>query len=185
MKLHTERLLLRPFTMSDAEDVFEYAADPRVGPAAGWPVHRDIWETQGIIQSVFIDTADEVYALALRESSKVIGAVSLQRMTWSGVPEGTQEIGYCLNPAHWGKGYMPEAVRELLRHGFEENRLPEIWSGHYDFNRQSKRVIEKCGWRYFNTAQVKVKQLGETRTELFYRMTRAEWDELSQPIYIL
>jgi Acetyltransferases, including N-acetylases of ribosomal proteins len=185
MNLNTERLLLRPFTMSDAEDVFEYAADLRVGPAAGWPVHKDIWETQTIIHDVYIETDDEVYALQLQNSGKVIGAVSLQRMTWSGVPEGTQEIGYCLNPAYWGRGYMPEAVRELLRHGFEHRGLGEIWSGHYDFNRQSKRVIETCGWRYVTTAQVEVEQLGETRTELFYRMTRAEWDELSQPIHIL
>ena len=181
MRLMTERLLLRPFTMDDAEDVFEYAVDPRVGPAAGWPVHKDIWETQTIIHDVFMETADEVYALVLRESGKVIGSAGLQHMTWGGVPEGTWEIGYCLNPAYWGEGYMPEAVRELLRHGFEGNGLKEIWSGHYDFNHKSQRVIEKCGWRYFDTAQVEAKLLGETRTELFYRMTRAEWDELSKP----
>jgi len=185
MKLKTERLLLRPFTLDDADDVFEYAVDPQVGPSAGWPVHKDVWETQGIIQSVFIDTEDEVFALQLRDSGKVIGSIGLQQMTWSGAPAGTWEIGYCLNPACWGRGYMPEAAQELLRHGFEHNGLKEIWSGHYDFNHKSKRVIEKCGWRYFDTAQVQVKLLGETRTELFYRMTRAEWNELSQPSHIL
>ena len=182
MKLKTDRLLLRPFTMGDAEDVFEYAADPRVGPAAGWPVHKDIWETQGIIHSVYIDTEDEVFALQLREGGKVIGAISLQHMLWSGVSEGTPEIGYCLNPAYWGKGYMPEAATEVLRYGFENKGLAEIWSGHYDFNHKSRRVIEKCGWRYFDTAQVQVKLLNETRTELFYRMTRSEWNERSSVI---
>jgi len=182
MKLKTDRLLLRPFTMADAEDVFEYAVDPRVGPAAGWPVHEDVWETQGIIHSVFIDTKDEVFALQLKDGGKVIGSVGLQRMTWEGVPEGTWEIGYCLNPAHWGKGYMPEAAAEVLRYGFEDKGLGEIWCGHYDFNRKSRRVIEKCGWRYFDTARVHVKLLNETRTELFYRMTRPEWNEQSQPL---
>ena len=42
MMLETERLLLRPWRESDAEDLYRYASDPNVGPIAGWPVHMSI-----------------------------------------------------------------------------------------------------------------------------------------------
>ena len=50
MELHTPRLLLRPFTLEDGEDLYEYAKDPRVGPAAGWPVHSSVENSREIIR---------------------------------------------------------------------------------------------------------------------------------------
>ena len=52
-RIETERLILRPFTQNDAEDVFDYAKDPRVGPIAGWQPHRDVEESREIIRTVF------------------------------------------------------------------------------------------------------------------------------------
>lgn len=53
MILHTERLLLRPWTEADAESLFEYAKDPDVGPIAGWPPHKSIEESRNVIKDVF------------------------------------------------------------------------------------------------------------------------------------
>ena len=53
MTLETQRLILRPFAATDAEDLYEYAKDPRVGPAAGWPAHKSLEESREIIASVF------------------------------------------------------------------------------------------------------------------------------------
>lgn len=175
MKLETERLILRPFTTDDTEDLFEYAQDPRVGPPAGWPPHKDLAECRSILISVFIETEDEPFAMQLKESNKVIGSVGLQKMSWDKAPKGAWEIGYCLNPAYWGQGLMPEAVQELLRYGFEDHRLSEIWCGHYDFNSKSRRVIEKVGFRYVTTDIVNCRLMNEDRTELFYKITREEW----------
>ena len=44
MTLTTKRLTLRPFEERDAEDLYAYAKDPRVGPVAGWPPHASLEE---------------------------------------------------------------------------------------------------------------------------------------------
>ncbi len=53
MKLETERLILRRWEESDADDLYKYASDPDVGPIAGWPPHKSIDESRNIIKTVF------------------------------------------------------------------------------------------------------------------------------------
>ena len=55
-------------------------------------------------------------------------------------------LGYALAKWAWGKGYMTEAAREVVRYGFEELRIPLLTCTHYLFNDRSRRVIEKCGF---------------------------------------
>ena len=43
--IYTERLILRPWEESDADELFRYASDPRVGPSAGWPPHTSVDES--------------------------------------------------------------------------------------------------------------------------------------------
>ena len=73
MNLKTRRLLLRPFQESDAADLYEYAKDPRVGPAAGWRPHGSVEESLRIIHTVF--SAPNVFALVERSGGHVVGAV--------------------------------------------------------------------------------------------------------------
>ena len=61
MMLETPRLTLRPFLDRDAEDVYAYARDPRVGPAAGWPPHNSVENSLEIIRTVF--AAPNVFAV--------------------------------------------------------------------------------------------------------------------------
>lgn len=176
MYLETERLLLRPFTAADAEDLYEYARDPRVGPAAGWPPHKSMEESRGIITTVF--TAPNTFAIEDKLSGKVIGSAGFVGRHYDRLPVPDDEIGYALSPAFWGRGLMPEAVRELLRYGFEELGFQAIWCGHYDFNDKSRRVVEKCGFVYRFTDKVWVELMGEERIELHYALTKEEWKAL-------
>ena len=75
MMLETERLLLRPWRESDAEDLYRYASDPNVGPIAGWPVHTSIENSREIIRDVF--SAEETYAVCLKEDRRAIGSIGL------------------------------------------------------------------------------------------------------------
>lgn len=61
----TERLILRGWELSDAQDMLKYASDPDVGPAAGWPPHKDIEESRFIISNVL--NGKEAYAICLKE----------------------------------------------------------------------------------------------------------------------
>lgn len=78
MILTTDRLILRPWKESDAEDLYEYAKDPDVGPIAGWPVHTSVDNSLEIIRNVL--SAPEVYAVCLKENDKAIGSIGLHRM---------------------------------------------------------------------------------------------------------
>ena len=172
-QLETKRLILRRFAGADAADLYEYASDPRVGPAAGWPPHKSLEESLEIIRTVF--QAPRTYALVDKASGKVIGSAGFVDRHKTLLPGPDDEIGYALSPDYWGRGLMPEAVEELLRCGFEELGLQTQWCGHYDFNGKSRRVVEKCGFRYRFTDRVWVELMGEERTELYYALTKEEW----------
>ena len=53
--LETERLILRKWTEEDAESLFEYAKDPEIGPAAGWPPHKSVEESRAVIKMYLME----------------------------------------------------------------------------------------------------------------------------------
>lgn len=166
MELITERLLLRPWKETDAESLYEYAKDPEVGPIAGWPVHTSVENSREIIREVL--SAEETYAVCMKEDGKAIGSIGLMIGTASNLnlPDTEGEIGYWIGVPFWGQEFIPEAVRELLRHGFEDLKLNKIWCGYFEGNIKSKRVQEKCGFIYHHTNKdIDWKLMGDIRTE--------------------
>ncbi len=166
MELITERLLLRPWKETDAESLYEYAKDPEVGPIAGWPVHTSVENSREIIREVL--SAEETYAVCMKEDGKAIGSIGLMIGTASNLnlPDTEGEIGYWIGVPFWGQGFIPEAVRELLCHGFEDLKLNKIWCGYFEGNIKSKRVQEKCGFIYHHTNKdIEWKLMGDIRTE--------------------
>lgn len=166
MNLITERLILRPWEESDAESLYEYAKDPQVGPIAGWPPHTSVEDSRDIIKSVL--AVNETYAICKRQDNRAIGSIGLMRGEQSNldIPEDEGEIGYWIGVPFWGQGYVPEAVRELIRHGFEDLKLNRMWCGYFEGNDKSKRVQEKCGFRYHHTNKdIYWALMDEVRTE--------------------
>lgn len=118
--MKTERLVLRKWTEADADSLFEYAKNPEVGPVAGWPPHKSVEESKEVIRNVF--NAPECYAICEKENNIAIGAVELKLNGYTDMTQRDDEceLGYWLGQPFGGKGYMPEAARESLRHGFED-----------------------------------------------------------------
>ncbi len=149
--LTTGRLTLRPWRESDLNDFYEYASVDGVGQMAGWNPHRDIGESREIL-SHFIEGK---HVFALEHNGKVIGSLGIEKYSEENYPEldGLQgrEIGYVLSKAYWGQGLMPEAVRAVIDWLFNEIQLDFIICGHFVRNSRSRRVIEKCGFRYIKT----------------------------------
>jgi RimJ/RimL family protein N-acetyltransferase len=178
MILTTERLVLRPWTEADAGSLFEYASDPDVGPIAGWPPHKNVEESLDVIRNVF--TGAECYAICEKRSDKAIGAVELKLNGHTDMTERDDEceLGYWLGKPFWGRGYMPEAATELIRHGFEELGMTKIWCGYYDGNNKSRRVQEKVGFIYHHTCDdVPVPLMNEKRIGYTNCMTKEQWME--------
>ena len=162
--IETERLVLRPFTTSDAVDLYEYASVEGVGEMAGWRHHVSIDETRSILDT-FIEE-DKTFAICLKGNGKVIGTLGVEKygmedkLTEFSAYRG-REIGYVLSKDYWGQGLMPEAVNAVIDYLFSECDLDFITCGYYDFNLQSKRVQEKCGFKPYRKVKMKTK-LGTT-----------------------
>ncbi len=174
--LETKRLILRRWEESDAESLYEYAKDPDVGPIAGWPPHKSVAESLDVIRNVF--NGAEAYAICLKSDGKAIGAIELKLNGHTDLTERDDEceLGYWLGKSFWGQGIMPEAVREILRHAFEDLRMQKVWCAYYDGNTKSKRVQEKCGFRYqWTTKDVDVPLMHEKRTGHVNLMTKDTW----------
>jgi len=174
--LETDRLTLRLWEETDVNDMFEYASDPRVGPNAGWPVHENIETSKKIVNGFIKD--NDVYAIVLKSENKVIGSLGLhdRKPDKASVNLKHKEIGYVLNPKYWGQGIVPEAVKRVIKHGFEELNLDLIWCGYFSFNENSKRVVEKCGFNYRFTKNKTLPLLNDKAVEnLYYNITKEEY----------
>ena len=177
MILETERLILRPWTESDAESLYEYAKDDRIGPITGWPVHTSVENSRDVIKNVL--SAPENYAVCLKSDNKAIGCISLTTGMNSNLelPENEGEIGYWIGVPFWGQGLIPEATRELIRHAFTDLHLETLWCGYFDGNEKSKRCQEKCGFIYHHTNKdIYWKLMDDIRTEHITRLTREQWE---------
>ena len=176
MPLETKRLRLRHWEEADAADLFCYAKDPDVGPAAGWPPHQSVADSRNIIRSVL--SGREAYAVCRKEDNKAIGAIELRLNGHTDMTDRDDEceLGYWLGKPFWGQGLIPEAARELLRRAFEDLGMQKVWCGYYDGNEKSKRVQEKLGFSYqWTTRDLDVPLLHETRTGHVSCMTKADW----------
>ena len=172
----TPRLILRPWKEEDAEALYKYAKDPAVGPIAGWSPHTSVNDSRQVIRTLL--TYPEIYAVVLKETGEPVGNVSLMFSNTAhtaDVAANEAEIGYWIGVPYWGQGLIPEAIRRLLHHCFEDLDLQAVWCGYYDGNTRSKRVQEKCGFQFDHTEVGKRSPLGDIRTEHFAKLLRTEW----------
>ena len=148
--LKTDRLVLRPFLLSDAATVQRLAGDWAVadttlsiphpyvdGMAEQWiATHESAW------------TRHEMATLAITEAEAgLVGAISL-RIELS---HRRAEMGYWIGVPFWGRGYATEAARAMLTFGFEKLSLQRIYAHHFTRNPASGRVMSKVGMRLEGT----------------------------------
>ncbi len=176
--LRTARLVLRPFTMGDVEDVLAYADDPewsRFLPSAV-PCPYTLEDAKRYVSDQ-IGVLDH-HPFALEHQGRVVGSVDLR-------PDRLQcmaELGWSLARAHWGRGLMTEAVREVIRHGFEDLGLVRIYARSDARNRASWRVMERVGMvREGCLRQHGVDRFGVRFDELWYGLLRDDGPRVVAP----
>lgn len=163
MILKTERLILRPVILEDAQDIFAYASDPEVSKLLRWHPSKSIEETKQIIQqwlTAYQEMEPVPWAIVDKASNKVIGTIGLH--TYGQVHRAV--IGYCLAQDYWGKGLAPEALNALVDYLFNSTETKVIVAFCRVDNPRSARVLEKCGFK--KDAQKKKKE--EIKGELVY-----------------
>ena len=175
--LETKRLILRPWQETDAENLYNYAKDPEIGPPAGWPPHTSVENSRQIIKDFL--SAPETYAVCLKDG-KPIGSVGLKLKDYTDMTdrEDECELGYWIGKPYWGQGLIPEAAEELLRYAFEELGMRAVWCGYYEGNEKSRRVQEKLGFVYqYTTIDLDLPLMGEKRTGHTSLLKKEWWEE--------
>lgn len=138
----TQRLILRPAAMTDAQPIFDgYAQDPEVCRYLTWRPHASIEETEAYVKASLAATAPRTYVLVRRSSDTVIGAFELRR-------SGPARLGYgyVLARPFWGQGLMTEALAEIVDWALHQPSIWRIGDVCDVENLASARVMEKVGF---------------------------------------
>lgn len=138
--IDTERLFIRPFRLSDAEDAFEWRSDPEVNKFMPYPCDGSIDELRERISEWIAE--NDKFAIELRETGKVIGDISLERSE----KDNSYEIGYNINRNFWNNGYATEAVRGMISWAHSKLGICDFTAFYATENGASGRVLEKCGF---------------------------------------
>jgi ribosomal-protein-alanine N-acetyltransferase len=153
--LESSRLLLRPWKISDLDDLHEFMSNKEIANLAGFNVKNSKEESLNILKQFIVDSSNSLWAVELKNINKVIGWIELHKYS-EAIDKNSKEIGCVLSQKYWGQGLMPEALKQVLNYGFNEEKLNSIICSHFVNNNQSKRVIEKCCFNFIKTDNDKI-----------------------------
>lgn len=170
--LETERLRLCQMTPEHAADMYEYSSDAEVTKYLTWSPHSSLKETERylrILQRKYADGTFHDWGLVLKESGKFIGTCGY---TSFDEKDNTAEVGYVLSKPYWGKGLAAEAVRTVMRFGFEVFGLDGFTAKYMEGNDASGRVMQKCGMTLEGVYRHSMYIKGEFKNIVVYRVDK-------------
>lgn len=144
--LLTQRLRLREVRHSDVSDFFlirSNAENMRFIPRPLAKTEQDIIDFLKVGEEVYQKGEMINFAIALKDSDKFIGSIGFYRTKWHA---DRTELGYILSPEHRGKGYIHEAVMEMIRFAFEDIGFHSLEAIIDPRNTASINVVEKAGF---------------------------------------
>lgn len=176
-KIITERTILRNFRPWDIEDFYEYCSQDGVGEMAGWLKHTAIDYSIKVLNEYMKN--NNIYAIINKENNKVIGHIAIHKDSEEG-RDDTKELGYVLNKEYWNKGIMTEVVKAVLKELFEScYDINYVYACCFKENLQSKRLIEKCGFKFQQEGEFQSSLLKKIFKSYEYIYTRDMWKKKS------
>ena len=146
--LETERLILRPMEIEDAEAAFRnWTSDKEVAKFMRWTVHENVDVTKAWIQSeVDFLEHDGIYnfGFVLKETGELIGSGGLVFKE----DKNMYELGYNIMKKYWNQGLTTEASKKIIEFGIQELKQTKFFCCHAKDNPASGRVMMKVGFKY-------------------------------------
>lgn len=173
--LKTERLLLRGYEPSDCERIFAYASDPEVTPFMAWERHKTIADSRNFLDSfAAMNYRARELDFAICERSRPEVVIGGMGVYWRSRAHGVMELGYVLDKAYWGRGYVPEAGRCLMRFAFETLEVHRIYAPVLSENEKSRRAALKMGMTLDGILRSSLMLRGRRWDEAVFSMLRSE-----------
>ena len=152
VRIETERLILRPFTMEDCEAAFRnWESDERTTEFLRWQAMTSVEETAQVMQAWvdrYQDPSFYQWAIVPKTLGEPIGTMSVVGMNER---TDTLHIGHCIGSRWWRQGYTSEAFAAVIPFLFDEVGANRIESQHDPNNPNSGKVMQKCGLKYEGT----------------------------------
>ncbi|WP_303973030.1 GNAT family N-acetyltransferase [Streptococcus merionis] len=174
--LETERLILRPLQVHDAQSMFDHwASDPEVAQYVTWEAHTSldtVTEHLSHREEAYRESLDFYdWGMVLKDSGTLIGTI-----TFVGTSDRDQvaELGYCMGKKWWSQGLMTEAGRAVLDFGLNQVGFHRIYACHDIRNPASGKVLKKLGMTYEGTSREARVVKGERVTLAFYSILKSE-----------
>lgn len=180
-QLETERLILRRFTAEDAEDMYKnWANDEEVTKYLRWTPYASVEAVREFLERniKLYENPNNYFWVIQIKNGECIGTISAQCYD----NDYRAEIAYCAGRAFWGKGYITEAVKEVIRFLFEEVGVNRVEAYHSVNNPASGAVMRKAGMKLEGHAKQKYYcRMGFQDCDL-YGLTKEDYDKRKRSI---
>lgn len=151
--IETDRLILRKYAMTDAEDMFRnWVTDPEVSRFWSWEPHKDIEETKSLLSGwikEYLNLNTYHWVIVLKHTLQAVGYIYLDEI--DGMDQSLS-VHYLLGRTLWNQGIVTEACKSVLDFAFNVLGADRIQSRHHIDNPASGKVLQKCGMQYVRTA---------------------------------
>lgn len=179
-KLETDRLILKKISVSDAEDMYSYASLNSVTRFLLWSPHLNIEDTRGYIEFLNRQYKKGTYAdwgVFLKSEGRLIGTTGFADFDFE---NNTGEVGYVLNPAYQGNGYMSEAVFAVLSVAFDRIGLKRVDLRIMEENKPSMRLASRLGFYFEKIGEEPLNVKGVDRIIHYYSLTKEKWEKIKK-----
>lgn len=173
-RLETERLVLRPITVEDMGFVYELFSRPETNRYSGHESLSSLEEAKNMYDKYMKPGSPNRFRLAveLKETGGPVGTLGLYSYSER---DRRAELGYDLLEEHWGRGIMTEAVREVVRYGFEVLGLNRVEATMDPLNTRSVRLVERLGFKREGRLRERYIYKDGRRDEFVYGLLRSDW----------
>jgi RimJ/RimL family protein N-acetyltransferase len=174
--IRAERVCLRPVRSDDVDALFTIFSDPKVMRYWSTPALVNMAEARQLVDEIYDCFARQSmikWAVALTSDDSLIGTASLFNVN---LENGRGEIGYCLGSAHWGKGYINEALKALVSYCFNELNFRRLEADVDPRNTASLRTLERMGFKHEGHLRERWRVNGEIQDTYFFGLLRHEWE---------
>lgn len=182
IKIETNRLILRRFTMKDVDAMYKnWASEDEVTKYLTWPTHTGVNVTYALLQEWTQKYAEPDYynwGIELNDTGELIGNIAAGKLDDE---KESAFLGWCMGTRWWGQGIMPEAARAVLQYLLTEVGYNRIAAKHDRENTKSGRVMQKIGMTREGTFRASGKNNRGIVDEVYYAILREEYEKKQAP----